>query len=501
MLLLGLLGIVGVYRTNHAVVQVVDRVAPAQSANQALLQAVTDQETGLRGWALNGADAALAPYRDGMARQPEIVADLREHVDFDHELEPLIDRQDELAKKWVKVYAEPRLADGHGRDGYDVQRFVDGKALIDELREVNARVDSKLEQEAAAARDLGRRAYRRAILVVIVVTLLAGLLGWILVRRLRRDLQEPLKDLERTVALLAAGDAGARAALGGPREVSAVAVAVNRMAEENERAQQVEEATHARLLDLDQAKTDFVSNVSHELRTPLTSIQGYLELLHDEYDEVPGADRKWEVVNRNVKRLGVLIEDLLTLAHMESRHTTLTEVDLATVVEEVVVDLRIAAANKGVTISVDLPARAPFVLADKIQLLRALLNIVTNAVKFSRAGGKVDIQLRKEGDEAVLTIRDDGIGIPASELANLGSRFFRASNAVQMEISGTGLGVRMVQTIIEKHGGNVTFDSAENEFTLVTVRLPMRHQAVWHGDEAGHDETGGTPEVEPREQV
>src|SRR3546814_1981157 len=112
----------------------------------------------------------------------------------------------------------------------------------------------------------------------------------------------------------------------------------------------VEEATHARLLDLDQAKTDFVSNVSHELRTPLTSIQGYLELLQDEYDEVPGADREWEVVNRNVKRLGVLIEDLLTLANMESRHTTLTEVDLAIVVEEVVVDLRIAAANKGVTI-------------------------------------------------------------------------------------------------------------------------------------------------------
>src|SRR3546814_7783414 len=134
----------------------------------------------------------------------------------------------------------------------------------------------------------------------------------------------------------------------------------------------VEEATHARLLDLDQAKTDFVSNVSHELRTPLTSIQGYLELLQDEYDEVPGADRKWEVVNRNVKRLGVLIEDLLTLANMESRHTTLTEVDIAIVVEEVVVDLRIAAANKGVTISVALPARAPFVLADKTHLLRAL---------------------------------------------------------------------------------------------------------------------------------
>src|SRR3546814_4158080 len=103
---------------------------------------------------------------------------------------------------------------------------------------------------------------------------------------------------------------------------------------------------------------------------------------------------------------------------MESRHTTLTEVDLAIVVEEVVVDLRIAAANKGVTISVDLPARAPFVLADKTQLLRALLNIVTNAVKFSRPEGRVDIRLRKEGDEAVLTVRDSGIGIPASELAN-----------------------------------------------------------------------------------
>src|SRR3546814_511876 len=175
----------------------------------------SDLETGVRGWAMNGANAALVPYRAGQALQPRIVAELRQFADLDPELGPLIERQDELAKEWVKVYAERRFAAGPGTAGYDPQRFLDGKALIDELREVNARIDTVLGEEAVAARELGQRAYRRAIIAVVVFTLLAGTSVWTLVSPLGGQAQHPPKDLDRTGARLAPGQPDPRENMGG----------------------------------------------------------------------------------------------------------------------------------------------------------------------------------------------------------------------------------------------------------------------------------------------
>lgn len=481
MFVLGLLGVIGVHRTNSAVNRVLDEVAPALNANGEYMQRMTDAETGIRGWVINdGEMSALAPYTSTLEALPALAAELHEYDGLRPDLAELLDEQGTLAEQWFSTYAKPRLRGESGKAGYKARRFAAGKATFLELRAVNARIDSSLTAAGEQSRHNARIAFRRVIIAMITLTLAAALVGWLVGRRLRREIESPLEDLEQTAIRLAGGDPSARAQVRGPREIAAVATAFNVLAGESERAHEVESETRVLLLDLDQAKSDFVSNVSHELRTPLTSIKGYLELLRGDAGELdPGTDRMWETVERNVDRLGALVEDLLTLAKVESHHTTLTEIDLRDVVDDVVTDMGIAAANRGIAMAAQLPARSVRVLADKTQLLRAVLNVVSNAVKFCRDGGNVDVVLVSDDEGATLTVRDTGIGIPVADLPQLGGRFFRGANAVRLEIGGTGLGVRMVQTILTKHGGRVAFDSVEGEYTLVTMELPVRREGYW----------------------
>ena len=271
------------------------------------------------------------------------------------------------------------------------------------------------------------------------------------------------------------GDPDARATVAGAWEIRQVASALNAAADENERAREVEDLVRGDLRSLDRAKDDFVSNVSHELRTPLTTVAGYLELVGEEFDGrmEPRHRRMFEASERNVKRLGALIEDLLTLSRAEGRATDLEEVDVRHLLEDVAADVGITAARRGVAVAVDAPAGL-LVLADRAQLSRALLNLASNAVKFSAEGGGVQLAARRLGTHVEVRVVDDGIGIPADELDRVGSRFYRASNAVRSQVSGTGLGLRIVQTIVANHQGSLRLDSVEGEGTTVVVLLPFR---------------------------
>jgi signal transduction histidine kinase len=120
------------------------------------------------------------------------------------------------------------------------------------------------------------------------------------------------------------------------------------------------------------------------------------------------------------------------------------------------------------------PEEDLLVLGDRVMLHRALLNVLSNAVKFSREGTAVEVILCAEDKEAMIVVRDHGIGIPQEEIDMLGTRFFRASNAVSKDIGGSGLGVRIVQTIMEKHAGSMLIESTLGEGTTVTLRLPLQ---------------------------
>jgi signal transduction histidine kinase len=235
-----------------------------------------------------------------------------------------------------------------------------------------------------------------------------------------------------------------------------------------------------RLLELDRTKTDFLSTVSHELRTPLTSITGYIELLRDEVATFhPSAVRMLDVIERNSYRLNALIEDLLVLSRIESGAVQVQRVpvDVASLVHNACADVEPGAVEAGLTLDVVDGPPATRVTGDPGQLDRVLLNLLSNAVKFTPPGGRVTVgwEVQRQAaaqPEAVVTVVDTGIGIPEAEHAQLASRFFRASNAMDAAIPGTGLGLTIVRGILELHGGSLTLRSTPAG-TEVSVRLPL----------------------------
>jgi two-component system, OmpR family, phosphate regulon sensor histidine kinase PhoR len=233
-----------------------------------------------------------------------------------------------------------------------------------------------------------------------------------------------------------------------------------------------------KLRDLDRRKDDFLSTVSHELRTPLTSIVGYLELVRDgAAGEVPAPMGKMlDVVDRNATRLRALIEDLLVLARIEdgSLGAQHAAVEFAEVINHAAETVRPQAEEGGVRLIVDSGPVGLTVVGDARHLDMVALNILSNAVKFTPSGGRVEVQVRYDADaqEVLLTCADSGIGIPEVDQAGMFGRFFRASNATVHAIPGTGLGMSVIKGIVDAHGGAVALTSREGKGTIVTVRLP-----------------------------
>jgi len=227
-----------------------------------------------------------------------------------------------------------------------------------------------------------------------------------------------------------------------------------------------------RMEELGRAKSDFVSKISHELRSPLTSVIGYIEILADGGPGEPNAEqrRMLTIIERNSRRLLALIEDLLTMSRVEAGTFQLEigPVDLGEIVSGVVEATAPAVAKD---LTVDL-GRDLALTGDREQLERALLNLVSNAVKFTPASGRIEIRGRTDGDEIALAVRDTGSGIPAGEQGHLFARFFRATRSKEQEIPGTGLGLYIVKQIVDLHGGTIAVDSTRAGSTF-TLRLPV----------------------------
>jgi signal transduction histidine kinase len=251
---------------------------------------------------------------------------------------------------------------------------------------------------------------------------------------------------------------------------------------EAERAARAEAETVQRLLaeqnerlrELDRLKDEFVSLVSHELRTPLTSIRGYVELMLSE--ELNDDQRRFlGIVDRNSERLLDLVSDLLFLAQIEAGKLAIEvgSLDLKKLVEECIEASEAVAESRGVELEATIE-QLPKIEGDRTRLQQVLDNLLSNALKFTPSGGRVDVHLKRAGETAVLEVADTGLGIPAEERARLFERFFRSSSATENAIPGTGLGLTITKAIVERHGGRIEIESAENAGTTVRVHLPLR---------------------------
>ncbi len=234
-----------------------------------------------------------------------------------------------------------------------------------------------------------------------------------------------------------------------------------------------------RLRALDEAKNEFVSTVSHELRTPVTSIVGYTEMLQDGTVVEPLEDQLplFSTIARNGQRLIVLCNDLLTLAGLDSESITweAEDVDLGEALVSVEAAVAPMLKERALTVLYEAPSDPVKVVGDPTQLERVVMNLVTNAVKFTEDGGVVRARVDVQGDEAVLTVTDTGIGIPGEEQPNLFQKFFRSSTAQKEAIQGTGLGLSIVAAIVSAHGGTIRVRSEHLEGSTFTVRLPLKY--------------------------
>jgi PAS domain S-box-containing protein len=237
-----------------------------------------------------------------------------------------------------------------------------------------------------------------------------------------------------------------------------------------------------RLRELERVKGDFVSTVSHELRTPITSIIGYTELLGDgEVGELTLSQQEIiDRVDRNGRRLLLLVEDLLTLSQIEASALKIEPVitDVRTVVTNAHEAITPTLVGRNLEVSVLVPTQPVVHHGDPVQLERMLVNLLTNAVKFTPDGGRVELQLRTMSENTEIVISDTGMGIPEDEQAKLFTRFFRSSTATERAIQGTGLGLTIVKAIVALHGGRIAVESAVQCGTTVTVSLPHRQELV-----------------------
>jgi signal transduction histidine kinase len=219
---------------------------------------------------------------------------------------------------------------------------------------------------------------------------------------------------------------------------------------------------------------EFVALISHELRTPLTSIIGYLELTLDDGNLTEEQRGYLDVVDHNADRLLRLVDDLLFVAQLEAGQLELRpcELDLAAVARQAVAEAQPRAAENSITLTCDADG-AVLLEADKGRMFRMLGNLVSNAIKFTRAGGDVHVSVSHLDGVAWLEVADTGIGIDTDDQERLFERFFRTSSVVEQHFPGTGLGLYIARAIVEAHGGSITVRGEPGEGALFSVALPV----------------------------
>jgi PAS domain S-box-containing protein len=224
------------------------------------------------------------------------------------------------------------------------------------------------------------------------------------------------------------------------------------------------------------ATTQFVATVSHELRTPLTSIISFIELIRAEDDRLSADGVHFlDIIQRNANRLLRLVGNLLLLSRIESGISPpeLAPVPVPELAREAVRNASPAAAGYGVTLVAE-AADGPDVQGDHLGLTQVLENLIANAVKFSHPGDTVRVRASWSAGQWRIDVADQGIGIPPDEMDRLFHRFVRASNARTSGRPGTGLGLSVVKAIVERHGGQVTVNSALEQGTTFSIYLPAQ---------------------------
>lgn len=305
----------------------------------------------------------------------------------------------------------------------------------------------------------------------------AAAIALLMARLLARGMTQPLRDMAQAARRMEAGEYAQRVHTTSRDEVGQLAAAFNRMS--------------AELASLEQLRRELVANVSHELKTPISALRAHLENVLDGIER-PDPETL-QVMLQQSERLGRLVDQLLELSRLESGEVPLDRETLALgpLVEQVVQEVEVACAGKGVVVRTRVPDDLPDVWADRERIHQVLFNLLDNAVRFTPTGGTVTVSATREGLACAVRVADTGPGIAPEHLPRLFERFYRVDAARAREGGGTGIGLAIARSVVEAHGGRIWATSRPGEGSEFTFVLPIAREPA--GEEDRRDAAGTEP--------
>lgn len=312
----------------------------------------------------------------------------------------------------------------------------------------------------------------RIILQAMVIGLLISVLMSLL---LAKTLVTPLQELTHAAESVASGDFDRRVDNPSRDEIGVLTQTFNDMAG-------TLEDTLDNLKKSEQMRKEFVANVSHELRTPITSVKSYSETLLDDPSMDPEMRKKFlNVIVNESDRMSKIVQDLLTLSRFDagSIEFEFTTFSFEKSVKDVYSAMRLEAQNHHHEFTLEFMNPMPDIVGDRGRIEQVLMNMVSNAIKYTKDGGRIKITAGVKDGKVWCAVRDNGIGIPKQDVEHVFDRFYRVDKARSRESGGTGLGLSIANEIVVRHDGTLTLDSKAGRGTVITVTLPVEGPA--HG--------------------
>ena len=311
---------------------------------------------------------------------------------------------------------------------------------------------------------------RELITIIIEAVIIGVVISAVLSFIISKPLLQPIIGMTKAAEAMAGGDFSRKIDVESDDEIGILAHTFNDMA--FQLMTTLEEIKKSETL-----RREFVANVSHELRTPLTSIRSYAETLTD-YHDIP---KEMEidflhVIQNESDRMTKIVQDLLELSRFDAGSSKLN-IELFSLeqsIHDVNDTIALEAKKHRHVINLMLDEDLPYIHGDKARIEQVLLNILSNAVKYTPDSGTIDITGGRKSENVWISIKDNGIGIPEEDLARIFDRFYRVDKARSRQSGGTGLGLSIAREIVIRHGGDIRIESEPGEGTAVTVILPIK---------------------------